>query len=34
MEELKKGMKELNGLATSWKEQQYQPTGTPRALKD
>jgi hypothetical protein len=32
-EELEKGLREMKGIATSWKEQ-YQLTRPPRALKD
>jgi hypothetical protein len=34
MEELEKGLKELEGFAIPWEEQQYQPTRPPRAPRD
>jgi hypothetical protein len=34
MEELEKGLKELKGFATPLEEQEYQPTGPPRATRD
>jgi hypothetical protein len=34
MEELEKGQKELKGFATLQEEQQYQPTGPPKAPRD
>jgi len=34
IEELRKGLKELTGLATPQEEKQYQPTRHPKALRD
>jgi hypothetical protein len=34
MGELEKGLKELKGLATPEKEQQYKPTKPPRASRN
>jgi hypothetical protein len=34
MEELEKGLKELRGVAVSWREQQCQQAGSPRAPGD
>jgi hypothetical protein len=34
IEELEKGLKEMKGFATPYKEQEYEPTRTPRAPED
>jgi hypothetical protein len=34
MEKLEKGPEELKGFAAPYEEQQYEPTSTPRALRD